>query len=95
MLEGELTFQLGDELRTAGPGEVVFAGGGAVHTLANLSSRDARYLVAVTPGGFERYFDKLAAQAAGEEPPATVAKGYPQTIVVGPQIRQRLEQREG
>jgi len=95
VLDGELTFQLGDDIRPAGPGEVVFAGGGSVHTLANLSPRHARYLVAVTPGGFERYFDKLAARAAGVEPPPTVAKGYPETTVVGPQIRQRLESERG
>ena len=65
VLDGELTFQLGEEVRTAGPGEVVFAPGGSHHTIANLSDADARYLIAITPGGFERYFDKLSAAAAG------------------------------
>jgi quercetin dioxygenase-like cupin family protein len=91
VLDGELTFQLGDEIRTAGPGDVVFAAGGSVHTLANLGDREARYLIAVTPGGFERYFDRLAAKALGVDPPATAAKGYPETTVVGPHIRERLE----
>ena len=90
VLDGEMTFQLGEEVRTAGPGEVVFAPGGSHHTLANLSAADARYLIAITPGGFERYFDKLAAAALGVEPPATAAKGYPETIVVGPHIREHL-----
>ena len=45
VLEGELTFQLGDELRTAGPGELVFAPRGSHHTLANLSGAPARYRI--------------------------------------------------
>ncbi|WP_320670669.1 cupin domain-containing protein [Patulibacter defluvii] len=86
VLEGELTFQLGDERRTAGPGETVFAPAGSVHTLANLSDRPARYLIVCTPGGFERYFARLAAGIEGREPPAWATDEYPQTIVVGPPL---------
>jgi quercetin dioxygenase-like cupin family protein len=45
VLDGELTFQLGETLRTGVPGELVFAPRGAVHTLANLGERPARYLL--------------------------------------------------
>ena len=41
VLEGELTFQLGEAVRAAGPGELVFAPRGATHTLANLAGRDS------------------------------------------------------
>jgi quercetin dioxygenase-like cupin family protein len=88
VLDGRLTFQLGDELRTAGPGELAFAPRGAYHTLANLSADPARYLLICTPASFERYFDRLAAEAAGTEPPPEAAKPYPETIVVGPPIDQ-------
>ena len=54
VLEGEMTIQLGDALRTAGPGELAFAPRGAHHTLANLSGAPARYLLICNPGGFER-----------------------------------------
>ena len=74
VLEGELTFQLGDEVATAGPGSLTFAPSGSHHTLANLSDGPARYLLVCTPGGFERRFDP--------EPRGP----YPETIVVGPQI---------
>ena len=90
VLEGELTFQLGEEIRTAGPGEVVFAPRNSVHTLANLSDGEAAYAIVITPGGFERYFDKLAAKFAGTEPPATAERPYPPTTVVGPHIREHL-----
>ena len=74
VLEGELTFQLGDELATAGPGSLTFAPSGSHHTLANLGDRPARYLLVCTPGGFERVFDPDAT-----EPP-------PPTTFVGPHI---------
>jgi quercetin dioxygenase-like cupin family protein len=54
MVEGQMTFQLGDEVRTAGPGELVFAPRGSIHTLANHSEAVARYVLVCTPGGFER-----------------------------------------
>src|SRR3954471_4552187 len=83
VLDGELTFQLGNELRTATPGQLVFAPRDAHHTLANLSAAPARYLLVCTPAGFERYFDRLAAEAAGTEPPASAREPYPETVVVG------------
>jgi quercetin dioxygenase-like cupin family protein len=89
VLEGELTFQLGEELRSATRGDFVFAPADAVHTLANLSDAPAGYLIVITPGGFERYFERMAAKAAGVEPPASALEPYPETIVVGPKIPDR------
>src|SRR3954467_1348862 len=82
VLDGELTFQLHDQQRTATRNELVFAPRGPPHPLATLSGAEARYLLVCTPAGFERYFDRLAAEAAGTEPPATANKPYPETIVV-------------
>ena len=89
VLEGELTFQLGEELRSATPGDFVFAPANAVHTFANLSDTPARYLIVITPGGFERYFERRAAQVKGVEPPAWALEPYPETTVVGPRIPDR------
>ncbi|HMI70379.1 MAG TPA: cupin domain-containing protein [Solirubrobacteraceae bacterium] len=89
VLEGELTFQLGDELRTAGPGELVFAPRGSHHTLANLSGAPARYLVVCTPAGFENRFARTAAERAGLEPPDWALEPYPETTFVGPRIGER------
>jgi quercetin dioxygenase-like cupin family protein len=57
VLEGELTFQVGDELHKAGPGSLTFAPRGSIHTFANLGREPARYLLICTPAGFERRFD--------------------------------------
>jgi quercetin dioxygenase-like cupin family protein len=86
VLDGELTFQLGDELVAAGPGALAFAAGDAVHTLANRGDAPASYLLLCTPAGFERYFDRLAAEAAGTAPPPEAAGPVPETVVVGPPI---------
>ena len=84
VVDGELTFRLGDELATAGPGELVFAPAGAPHTFANLSGAEARVLIVCTPGGFERYFDRIVAREAGLEPPTDEA--WPEVVKVGPAI---------
>ena len=89
MLDGELTFQLGDELFTAGPGALALAPGGVAHTLANLGDAPARYLLLCTPAGFEGYFARLAAQAAGEDPPSWALAPTPPVTTVGGQIGER------
>jgi quercetin dioxygenase-like cupin family protein len=85
VLEGELTFRIGDELRTAGAGSFVYAPGGTPHTLANRSGRQARVLLLCLPAGLERYFERLGAQVAGLEPPASRGPD-PETEVLGPPL---------
>ena len=75
VLDGELTFQLGQRRLVAGPGALAFAPRDVVHTLANHGDAAATYLLVITPGGFENYFDELAGRPTG--------KPYPQTTVVG------------
>ena len=89
VLDGELTFQLRDELFTAGPGALALAPGGVAHTLANLGDVPARYLLLCTPAGFEGYFARLAAQAAGEDPPPWALAPTPPVTTVGGLIGER------
>ena len=89
VLEGELTFQVVDELVTAGAGEVVFAPRGVSHTFANLSDAPARFLLACTPAGFERYFARMAAERAGVEPPDWALQPTPPVTTLGPRIGER------
>jgi len=84
VMEGEVTFELRDEVFTRKPGELAFAPRNVAHTYANLSGADARILMAITPAGFERYFDRIAAKEAGVDPPAEVAKGWPDVERLGP-----------
>ena len=54
----------------------------APHTYANLSGNEARVRLLCTPAGFERYFDRLAAEYAGLEPPEPSGP-IPEARVVG------------
>jgi quercetin dioxygenase-like cupin family protein len=86
VLEGELTFRLRDQMTSRPAGSLVFASGNVPHTFANRSGRDARVLILCTPAGFERYFERLAAEHAGQEPPAEALDPLPEVQVVGPPI---------
>jgi quercetin dioxygenase-like cupin family protein len=86
VLEGELTFQLDDDVFTRRAGELALAPRGVAHTYANLSGAPARALLVITPAGFERYFDQLAARITGREPPPEAAKPIPEVITVGPPL---------
>jgi quercetin dioxygenase-like cupin family protein len=89
VLEGELTLQVGDELITLGAGGLGFAPGGTRHTLANLSSDLARFLIVLTPAGFEREFARRAARGHGTDPPDWAMQPVPHVTVVGPRIVDR------
>src|SRR5919202_5362896 len=54
LLEGELIFQIEEELATRGAGELSFAPGNVAHALANRGDAPARYVLTCTPAGFER-----------------------------------------
>jgi quercetin dioxygenase-like cupin family protein len=86
LLEGELIFQVEDELFTRGAGEIAFAPRNVPHALANHSDAEARYLLVCTPAGLERMFVRMAAEAEGAEPPEWALQPAPEVIEVGPQI---------
>jgi quercetin dioxygenase-like cupin family protein len=86
MLEGELIFQVEDALVTKGAGELSFAPRNVPHALANHSDLPARYVLVCTPAGFERHWARIAAEAAGVEPPQWALQPIPEVTVVGPQI---------
>ena len=61
VLEGDLRFRLGDELRGAPAGSFVFVPRGVPHCFQNVGDAPARILVLFTPSGMERFFDRFAA----------------------------------
>jgi quercetin dioxygenase-like cupin family protein len=86
VLDGELTFQLEDQVFTRRVGQLAFAPRGVPHSYANLSGKPARALLVITPAGFERYFDQIAARITGTEPPTEAAGPIPEVITVGPPL---------
>src|SRR3982074_2977164 len=60
VLDGELRFLLGTEVRTAPAGSFVFVPRGTQHCFHNDGGRPARILVIFTPAGMEQFFDRFA-----------------------------------
>jgi quercetin dioxygenase-like cupin family protein len=67
ILDGEITFDLGGTVRTAGAGASVSVPAGTAHGFRNDSGDWARCLFLLTPAGYENYFrDMHRALEAGE-----------------------------
>ena len=60
VLEGEIGVQVGDEVRVARPGDLVFKPRGVPHAFWNAGDSPARALEIISPAGFDRYFAELA-----------------------------------
>jgi mannose-6-phosphate isomerase-like protein (cupin superfamily) len=86
MLDGVLTFQIRGNREMVGTGKWLLAPRGVPHTFANHSNQKARVLIAVTPAGFERYFQLVNAALTETEPPPEAFGPRPVTEHVGPPI---------
>ena len=74
VLEGEGTFEVGDRVLTAGPGEFIAVARGVPHNVFNRTDAVARWLEIYAPAGFEAYLIEMAEAAAanGGSVPAEV-----------------------
>jgi mannose-6-phosphate isomerase-like protein (cupin superfamily) len=66
VLEGEVGFQVEDEVVIARPGSLVFKPRGRWHAFWNAGDAPARLLEIISPAGFERYFGELQPLMEGE-----------------------------
>ena len=81
VLEGEVAFQLGEEVIYGTPGMLIVKPRGIWHAFWNQSAAPARILEIIAPGGFERFFEEVAELFAdgrlpGTEPRLLVAQKY-------------------
>ncbi|MHA6324327.1 cupin domain-containing protein [Roseivivax sp. CAU 1753] len=60
MLTGDAEFWLEGARVMRGPGDTVFVPRGKQHTFRVVSDIPSRHLVILTPGGFERFFTRMA-----------------------------------
>ncbi|HZC19993.1 MAG TPA: cupin domain-containing protein [Rubrobacteraceae bacterium] len=60
VLEGEVGVQVGDEVRIARPGDLVFKPRNVPHAFWNAGDASARALEIISPAGFEQYFREIA-----------------------------------
>ena len=61
ILSGDVVFWLNGTEIAKGPGEVVFVPRGAEHTFQVVGALPARMLTVLSPGGFEGFFQEMAA----------------------------------
>lgn len=67
ILEGTMVFSIDGQDRTVGPGEYVLVPTHTVHAFAFTEDGPGRFLLQVSPGGFEGYFEALARLMAEED----------------------------
>jgi quercetin dioxygenase-like cupin family protein len=77
VLDGTLRFSVGEQRLEAGPGSVVHVPGGTPHRFTEEAGQPARLLILATPGGHERYFERLAElyRQSGPDGPAAIDLG--------------------
>jgi quercetin dioxygenase-like cupin family protein len=68
VVEGRLTFRVGEETIEAKEGSFLFIPPGIVHTFSNTSDASARCVNAYVPGGIERFFIEVGDAMAGGQP---------------------------
>jgi quercetin dioxygenase-like cupin family protein len=78
ILEGTLTFRLGERTVRASAKSLVFVPRGSVHTFRNLGDEPVRFLCVVSPAGLERSFADLSGLLSeGAEWPQVIARLLP------------------
>ena len=98
ILDGKMTFYVGDEVLEATAGCFAFAPRGIPHTFT-VDVEPTRVLVFASPAGFEHFALELGQQAHDDTPPADLAMPSPEVLgpvaerygieVVGPPHRAR------
>ena len=86
VVEGELTFQLHDELLGVKSGQLAFAPRGAPHTFTNLGPGPARYLIVCTPGRIRALLRAHGRRATRRRPARLAPQSIPEVTTVGRSI---------
>jgi quercetin dioxygenase-like cupin family protein len=92
VLEGEMRFQIDENVVQAPAGTTIFIPEGTLHTFKNEAGAPARMMGAFLPGGYERYFEEIARLTNSATPPfselAELAQRFGTTYVGPPVWRQ-------
>ncbi len=75
VIEGRMGALLGDDVVTAGPGDLVFKPRNQWHTFWNAGDEPCRILEIISPAGFEHFFEELDAMGGVlQAPPEAVGE---------------------
>ena len=88
VFEGSISFTMGDETRSIGPGEGAFVPRGTTHTYVNRSDTDARMIAVYTPSGMEGWFREVCTPVANESapPPPVTPELIERMLAAGPRF---------
>jgi quercetin dioxygenase-like cupin family protein len=75
VLEGEMTFSVGDQTIKATPGTVVYLPRDVAHSFV-IDSEQLRALILLTPAGFERFFKEFSVPAPAMTLPPQIEVPY-------------------
>ncbi len=84
VLEGEITFQVGEETVVAGPGTFVNMPTGNPHAFKNESEQTAKMLISYAPAGLEEYFFEVGQPFDGELPPKPTKEEIDRLLAAAP-----------
>ena len=73
IVSGVLTAQIGDEIFSAGPGEIVHKPKGIPHAMWNAGDEPVKFLEVIQPAGFEEYFFEMAGPLNAMDPEGMAA----------------------
>ncbi|MEW6226345.1 MAG: cupin domain-containing protein [Chloroflexota bacterium] len=96
VVDGQMTFHVGDDVLPAPAGAFAFAPRGVAHAFT-IDVEPTRVLILATPSGFERFAMELGVDAVGDDEPAGLTLPGPEVLgpaaarydieIVGPPIR--------
>ncbi len=85
MLEGEVTFQIGDERLVAKPGSFINMPVGCQHAFKNETDQPAKMLISLAPAGLEEYFFEVGEPIVeGQVPPKPTQKEIDKLLEAAP-----------
>jgi mannose-6-phosphate isomerase-like protein (cupin superfamily) len=84
--EGELEFQLGDQIVMATPGTFLYSPKGHLHSFRNNTTQRAKMLVRCMPAGIERFFAEIGVEVDSPDAPSRPATpaAIEQVLAVAP-----------
>jgi glyoxylate utilization-related uncharacterized protein len=86
VIEGSISFTMGDVTRPIGPGDWAFVPRGTKHTYVNTSETDARMIAVYTPSGMEGWFREVCTPVTDESasPPPVTPELIDRMLAAGP-----------
>lgn len=84
VLEGEITFQIGEQRVIAKPGTFVHMPIGQPHAFKNETDQAAKMLISLTPAGLEGYFFEVGQPLESELPPKPTQEEIEKLMAVAP-----------